>query len=221
MHVILMGAQGAGKGTQAERVAPRFNLAHVSSGELFRTAIGRGTEMGLLVNGFLDRGELVPDELTIGVVTSRIAEIAEAGVHVGALLDGFPRTRPQAVGLDKALSLRGSKITAVVEIHVPRAMLVRRLAGRWICPNCGATYHAKFQPPTVPGVCDRCGSLLTQRADDTEEAIERRLDTYFRETEPLLNFYAEQGLLRRIDGDQRIDEVTEQISTAITAAAAV
>lgn len=221
MHVILMGAQGAGKGTQAERVAPRFNLAHVSTGELFRSAIGHGTEMGALVKGFLDRGELVPDEVTIGVVTTRIADIAEAGANVGALLDGFPRTRPQAVGLDEALSLRGSKITAVVEIHVPRAMLVRRLAGRWICPNCGATYHGEFHPPRAPGVCDRCGSTLIQRADDTEEAIERRLDTYFRETEPLLSFYAEQGLLKRIDGDQGIDEVTEQISAAIAAAAAV
>lgn len=219
MHVILMGAQGAGKGTQADRIAPRFNLAHVSTGELFRSEIGRGTEMGARVKGYLDRGELVPDSVTIGVVTTRIAEIADAGIQVGALLDGFPRTQVQATGLNEALAAGGSEITVVVEIHVPRNMLVRRLAGRWICPNCGATYHDAFHPPKLSGVCDRCGSPLIQRADDTKEAIERRLDTYFRETEPLLSFYAAQGLLKRIDGDQGIDEVTEQISAAIIAGA--
>jgi adenylate kinase len=219
-----MGAQGAGKGTQAERIAPRFSLVHLSTGDLFRAAIAAGNELGVLAKGYLDRGELVPDEVTIGIVDTRLAEIAAdhaAGSPTrGALLDGFPRTPGQAAGLDAALAKRGESIDAVIEIDVPLEKLVARLSGRWICPNCGATYHAEFNPPTVAGTCDRCGSALIQRADDTPEAIQRRLDLYFEQTEPLLAYYRDRGLLRRVDGDGEIEAVTVAIAEAITHGAA-
>lgn len=216
MHVILMGAQGAGKGTQAERIAPRYNLAHLSTGELFRAAVASGTELGILAKGYLDRGELVPDAVTIGIVDAKLLEIATGSpARSGALFDGFPRTAAQAAGLDEALARRGERITAVVEIFVPREKLVFRLSGRRICPNCGATYHMEFNPPRQEGICDRCGSGLVQRPDDTADAIARRLDIYFAQTEPLLNYYEERGLLRRIDGDREIDQVTESIAAAI------
>lgn len=216
MHVILMGAQGAGKGTQAERIAPRFQLAHLSTGELFRAAVSSGTELGVLAKGYLDRGELVPDAVTIGIVDAKLQAIAANEPSLqGALFDGFPRTAAQAGGLDDALAVRGESVTAVVEIHVPREKLVARLSGRWICPNCGATYHIEFNPPAVAGVCDRCGHQLTQRKDDTPEAITRRLDIYFEQTEPLLAYYEARGLLQRVDGDQQIDAVTEAIVAAI------
>lgn len=220
MHVILMGAQGAGKGTQAERIAPRFGLVHLSTGELFRAAVAAGTELGLLAKGYLDRGELVPDGVTIGIVDAKLLEIATGQPDKsGALFDGFPRTAAQAEGLDEVLAKRAEAITAVIEIHVPREKLVARLAGRRICPNCGATYHLEFNPPAVEGVCDRCGHALIQRPDDTPEAITRRLDIYFEQTAPLLDYYQQRGLLHRVDGDRPIDAVTEAIAATIQHAA--
>jgi len=223
MHVILMGAQGAGKGTQAERLAPRFRLVHLSTGELFRAAVAGGTALGQLAKGYLDSGELVPDEVTIRIVDARLTDIVD-GTHVadgvrGALFDGFPRTSTQAEGLDVALATRGERIAAVVEIDVPREQLARRLSGRLVCPVCGATYQIDFNPPVQEGVCDRCGSLLVQRADDTPEAIGRRLDIYFAQIEPLLAYYAERGLLTRVNGDQSIDKVTKALVSAIESAA--
>lgn len=219
MHVILMGAQGAGKGTQAERIAPRFQLAHLSTGELFRAAVANGTELGVLAKGYLDRGELVPDDVTIGIVDNKLQEIsAEQPELQGALFDGFPRTAAQAEGLDRALAKRDERIGAVIEVSVPRDKLVARLAGRRVCSICGATYHIEFNPPAREGVCDRCGGELIQRKDDTPEAINRRLETYFAQTEPLLAYYQERGLLTRVDGDRPIDEVTDGIAAAIDAA---
>lgn len=218
MHVILMGAQGAGKGTQAERIAPEFNLAHLSTGELFRAAVAAGTELGTLAKGYLDRGELVPDAVTVGIVDDRLGEIAAAGERSGALFDGFPRTSAQAAGLDDALAVRGDSIAAVVEIDVPREMLVARLAGRRVCPACSATFHLEFNPPAVAGVCDRCGTKLIQRQDDTPEAISRRLDIYFEQTAPLLDYYQQRGLLTKVDGNLPIDDVSERIASAIRAA---
>jgi adenylate kinase len=216
MHVILMGAQGAGKGTQAERIDPRYNFAHLSTGELFRAHIASGSELGKLAKGFLDRGELVPDEVTIGIVDARLREISQGDEHLdGALFDGFPRTAAQAQGLDKVLASRGEQIDSVVEIFVPRDKLVRRLAGRRICPKCGATFHLEFNPPKVDEVCDRCGTKLIQRPDDTPDAINRRLDIYFSQTEPLLEYYRSRGVLKRVDGDQQIDDVTRAIDDAI------
>lgn len=220
MHVILMGAQGAGKGTQAERIAPRYRLAHLSTGELFRTAVANGTELGLLAKGYLDRGELVPDDVTLGIVDAKLLEISTAKPELqGALFDGFPRTAAQAEGLDIALARRDERIAVVIEVSVPREKLVARLAGRRVCSNCGATYHIDFNPPRQEGVCDRCGGTLVQRQDDTPEAITRRLETYFAQTEPLLSYYQARGLLRRVDGDRPIDEVTDGIAAAIDAAA--
>lgn len=218
MHVILMGAQGAGKGTQAERIAPRYRLAHLSTGELFRTAVANGTELGLLAKGYLDRGELVPDDVTIGIVDAKLQEISVGQPELeGALFDGFPRTAAQAEGLDRALERRNERIGAVIEVSVPRDRLVTRLSGRRVCPQCGATYHVEFNPPRQPGVCDRCGAALIQREDDTPEAIARRLETYFAQTAPLLSYYERRGLLSRVDGDRPIDEVTEAIAAAIDA----
>jgi adenylate kinase len=188
----------------------------LSTGELFRNAVDSGNELGVLAKGYLDRGELVPDQVTIGIVDAKLGEIASpASGYQGALLDGFPRTPAQAHGLDEALAVRNERVAAVVEIHVPREKLEARLAGRWVCPNCGATYHVRFNPPAVAGVCDRCGSMLIQRKDDTPEAIARRLDIYFGQTAPLLAYYEARGLLHRVDGDQEIDAVTEAIVVAI------
>jgi adenylate kinase len=219
MHVILMGAQGAGKGTQAERIAPRYGLAHLSTGELFRAAVANGTELGMLAKGYLDRGELVPDDVTIGIVDNKLQEIATGQPELqGALFDGFPRTRAQAEGLDAALARRDERIGTVVEVSVPREKLVERLAGRRVCSNCGATYHMEFNPPSNDNICDRCGSPLIQRDDDTPAAINRRLETYYAQTEPLLAYYQERGLLSRVNGDRPIDEVTDGIASAIDAA---
>jgi adenylate kinase len=218
MHIILMGAQGAGKGTQAALIAPRYRLAHLSTGELFRHAVANGTELGLLAKQYLDRGELVPDAVTVGIVDNKLSEIS-AGLNElqGALFDGFPRTAAQAAGLDKALAKRDERIDRVIEIAVPRDKLEARLSGRWSCPNCGATYHMEFNPPQNDKVCDRCGFGLSQRADDTAEAIKRRLDIYFEQTEPLLAYYESRDLLSRVDGDQTIDEVSASIAAAIDA----
>lgn len=219
MHVILMGAQGAGKGTQAERIAPRYRLAHLSTGELFRAAVASGSGLGVLAKGFLDRGELVPDDVTIGIVDDKLQEIASRlPDYQGALFDGFPRTPAQAEGLDQALERRGQRIAAVIEISVPRDKLITRLAGRRVCQQCGATYHVEFNPAARDGVCDRCGGVLIQRQDDTPAAIERRLETYFAQTEPLLAYYQERGLLSKVDGDRQIDDVTDGIVAAIDAA---
>jgi adenylate kinase len=218
MHIILMGAQGAGKGTQAERIAPHYNLAHLSTGDLFRSEIASGSELGNLAKGFLDRGELVPDDVTIGIVDAKLRDIATGDQsRDGALFDGFPRTAAQAEGLDNLLAGRGEEIASVVEIFVPREKLIQRLSGRRICPQCGATYHLEFNPPKVDEMCDRCGARLIQRPDDTPEAINRRLDIYFSQTESLLDYYKSRGVLRRVDGDLPIDEVTRAIFDSIDA----
>jgi adenylate kinase len=216
MHVILMGAQGAGKGTQAERIAPRYKLAHLSTGDLFRAAVANDTELGRLAKGYLDRGELVPDDVTIGIVDEKLQDIADHAPEVkGALFDGFPRTAAQAEGLDRLLAKRSEPISSVIEVSVPREKLVSRLAGRRVCQNCGATYHVEFNPPSQEGICDRCGGPLIQRLDDTPEAINRRLDIYFAQTEPLLDYYKARGLLKRVNGDRPIDKVTDAIAAAI------
>lgn len=215
MHVILMGAQGAGKGTQAERLAPRLHLVHLSTGDLFRAEIRSESELGKRLAGILERGELVPDQLTLDIVDGRLTAIAGDPDRSGALFDGFPRTLAQAEGLDLMLRQRGEEIGAVVEIAVPRHLLVERLAGRRICPVCGTTYHVIFNPPAVDSVCDREGATLVQRPDDTPEAIERRLDLYFELTAPLLSYYESRGLLRRVDGDQSIDGVTDAIASVV------
>lgn len=211
-HVLIMGPQGAGKGTQAAVVAPRLGLAHVSTGDLFREVMAGGSPLGDEIRGYYDRGALVPDELTIRMLLDRIDQLRGEHPEIhGALLDGFPRNQAQATALEAALAARGERLAGVISIEVPRAVLIERLSGRLICPNCGATYHREFNPPRVPGVCDACGAALTQRSDDTPEAVARRLAIYDEQTQPVLDYYARQGLILPVNGDRPIDEVATAI----------
>ena len=223
MYVILMGPQGSGKGTQAGRLAPRLGLVPIATGELFRGAIAADTPLGRRIKDIYDRGELVPDDLTVRLVEEKLDEVArqqELGEAVrGALFDGFPRTRAQAEALDATLARRSATISVVIRIEVPFETLVARLAGRRVCKRCGAVYHVDFNPPSRPGICDRCGGEVMQREDDRAEAVEKRLSLYFRETEPLLTYYRERGILAAVDGNQPIDVVTEDIARAVAVAA--
>lgn len=218
-HVILMGPQGSGKGTQSQRIREKLDLASVATGELFRSAIKSGSELGQRIKAIYDRGELIPDDLTIALVEERLDQIArqrsETGSPAGGLYDGFPRTAAQADALDAALARRGETITAVIAIDVPRETLVERLAGRRVCAVCGRVYNVISDPPSVPERCDVDGGELVQRADDTPEAVAKRLDLYEVETAPLLERYERRGVLVRVDGDQPIDDVTDAIVAAI------
>ncbi len=211
-HVIVMGPQGAGKGTQAAVVAPRLGLAHVATGDLFREVMASDTDLGKEVRSYYDRGALVPDDLTIRMLMERVDDVLQGDPNLrGMLLDGFPRNQVQAEALDAALRDRGDRLAAVVHVDVPREILMDRLTGRLICPSCGATYHRVFNPPKNEGVCDVCGSQLTQRSDDTPEAVERRLSIYYEQTAPVLAYYRNADLLIDIDGDRPIDEVSSSI----------
>lgn len=219
MHVILMGPQGSGKGTQAERLGPRLGLVHTSTGDLFRAAIAAETPLGRRIKDAYDRGELIADEITNGLVEERLDEIARRrklgeGVH-GALFDGFPRNRIQAEALDAALLDRREPLSAVVQLQVPPEVLIARLAGRRVCEQCGAIYHIETNPPKRPGICDRCGGRVMQREDDTPAAIKRRLDTYFEQTEPLLAYYRDRGLVLMVRADRPIEAVTDAIIEAL------
>lgn len=216
-HVVLIGPQGSGKGTQAARIAPRLRLVHVATGDLFRQLMTRDDELAREVRTYYDRGALVPDELTLRVLLQRLDELEREGAEAfrGALLDGYPRNRAQAEALDQVLRERRDSIAAVVHLAVPRVVLIERLSGRLICPQCGATYHIRFSPPKIAGQCDRCGSALIQRSDDTPEAIAWRLETYEQQTAPLLDYYRARGLVVDIDGNQPIYVVTEAILAAL------
>jgi adenylate kinase len=203
-----MGLPGAGKGTQAEKIVEKYGIPHISTGDMFRTAIKEGTELGLEAKSFMDKGELVPDEVTIGIVRERLSK---EDCHKGFLLDGFPRTVAQADALENMLSDLGKKIDYVINIDVDKGILMERLTGRRICKNCGATYHLVFNPPSEMGVCDRCGGELYQRADDNEETVQNRLDVNIKQTQPLLSFYEEKGYLRNINGQQDIKQVFADI----------
>ena len=219
MYVILMGPQGSGKGTQAARLAPRLGLALIATGELFRSAIAAKTPLGKEVKAIYDRGELVPDEITVGLVEEKLNDIGrerDLGEAVGgALFDGFPRNRSQAEALDAALAKRDAAINVVVQIEVPLETLIARLAGRRVCKRCGHVYHVEFNPPKRSGVCDVCGGEVVQREDDQPGPIKRRLDDYFAQTEPLLAYYRERGLVTRVNGNQPIERVTDEIVRAI------
>lgn len=208
MNLVLMGLPGAGKGTQADKIVVKYNIPHISTGDMFRAAIKGETELGLKAKSFMDKGELVPDEVTIGIVRERLSK-DDCGK--GFLLDGFPRTVAQAEALDTMLTDLGKKIDFVINIDVDQSILMERLTGRRICKNCGATYHLVFNPPSQEGVCDRCGGELYQRADDNAETVQNRLDVNIQQTKPLLNFYEDKGYLRNINGQQDIDKVFADI----------
>jgi adenylate kinase len=214
-----MGAQGSGKGTQAAQVASRAHLVHLSTGDLFRAAIATGDALGMEIKAIYDRGDLIPDDLTLRLVDERLNEIARESSGgkpaVGALFDGFPRTAGQAEGLDRMLESRGEAIAAVVLISVPREALERRLSGRRVCPNGHGPFHVEFSPPKVDGICDVCGAELIQRDDDKPEAIQRRLTNYFAQTEPLIDYFRAAGVLVEINGDQQVDTVTAEIIAAL------
>lgn len=207
---LVLGKQGAGKGTQAMRLAAHFDVPHISTGDMFRAAVRSGTEFGRKAKTFMDRGELVPDEVVIGVVAERLAQ--DDTVNRGFVLDGFPRTRSQAEELERVLVPEG--LDAAIDIEVPTAVVLHRLSGRRVYKACGATYHVDA-PPQVDWVCDRDGGEVVQREDDTEAAISRRLELYEREAGPLMDYYDALGLLVRADGEGTVEEVFERVMKSI------
>lgn len=207
-----MGLPGAGKGTQAEKIVQKYGIPHISTGDMFRAAIKGETELGLKAKSFMDKGELVPDEVTIGIVRERLSK---DDCEKGFLLDGFPRTVAQADALEDILSDLNKKIDYVINIDVDQSILMERLTGRRICKDCGATYHLVFNPPAKDGVCDRCGGELYQRADDNEATVQNRLDVNIKQTKPLLDFYETKGYLRNIDGQQDINKVFSDLDVLL------
>jgi adenylate kinase len=215
MNLILTGLPGAGKGTQGEKIIDTYGIPHISTGDMLREAMAEGTETGKLAKGYIDAGNLVPDEVIIAVVRERLGK---ADAAKGFLLDGFPRTVEQAVALDEIMKDLGKKIDAVLDIDVDPCILMERLTGRIICRECGATYHKVFNPPTVEGTCDRCGSHdFYQRSDDTPEAVENRLAVNIKNGEPIKEFYRNAGKLNSIDGARDIDVVFADVKAVIDA----
>ncbi len=212
MYVILLGLPGAGKGTQAARLTETLGLAHITTGELFRENIRLGTELGLKAKPYYDAGQLVPDQLTIGMLMERIGQ---PDCSRGCLFDGFPRTLEQAKALDQALARRGAGIDRAIYISVPTEELVRRLAGRWSCPQCGAIYHESSSPPKAAGACDSCGAQLTQRSDDRPDVVRTRLEVNLAQLETLLEYYRQKGKLVEIDGERDVEAVGEDVTALL------
>ncbi|KMM36069.1 adenylate kinase [Guptibacillus hwajinpoensis] len=208
MNLVLMGLPGVGKGTQAEKIVEKYGIPHISTGDMFRAAIKEGTPLGLKAKEFMDSGNLVPDEVTIGIVRERLGK---DDCEKGFLLDGFPRTVAQADALEEILSDLEKKLDYVINIAVEEDQLMQRLTGRRVCRNCGATYHAIFNPPKEEGVCDKCGGELYQRDDDKEETVRTRLEVNKQQQQPLLTFYEGKGYLKTIDGNKDINEVFEDV----------
>jgi len=212
MYIIFLGAPGAGKGTQAAELARELKLVHIATGDLFRQALEQGTELGLAAKSYMEKGVLVPSQITISMALERLSAPDCAG---GAILDGFPRNLEQAEALDKALAQEGKAIDKVVYIKVSEEELLKRISGRWICRRCQAPYHATDSPPRVPGKCDKCGGELYQRPDDNETSVKKRLEVYFAETAPLIDYYTQGGKLLEIDGEGGVAEVARRIKTAL------
>ncbi len=211
-YVILLGPPASGKGTQAARLKEYLGVPHIASGDLFRYNLKNETELGLKAKEYMDRGALVPDDITIGMVLDRLSR---PDCEEGALFDGFPRTLPQAKALDEALAEQGEKLDRVLNIQVPDEELVERVSGRRICRTCGEPYHIKYKKPEKEGVCDLDGGELYQRDDDKPETVRKRIKVYWEQTSPLIDYYRAKGILRDIDGDQPIDEVTEALKEAM------
>ena len=208
MRLVLMGAPGAGKGTQADVMAKKLFVPHISTGDIFRAAMKAGTEMGKLAEQYISKGQLVPDEVTLGIVTDRLEE---ADCKDGFILDGFPRTIAQADGLQEYLASVNRPLDAVINIDVDLNSLVDRLTGRRVCRGCGASFHLMYNPPAKEGVCDECGGELYQRKDDSEDTIKNRLNVYVENSKPLIEYYAAKDLLMEVDGNQAINDVLTAI----------
>ncbi len=208
MNIILMGLPGAGKGTQASEIVKKFPIPHISTGDMFRKAIKDETDLGKEAKSYMDRGELVPDEVTVGIVKERISE---DDAKKGFLLDGFPRTIDQAESLSQIMSELDREIDAVINIEVPEEELMNRLTGRRICEKCGTTYHLVFNPPKVDGICDIDGGKLYQREDDNPDTVSNRLSVNVKQSKPILEYYNNKGVLKNIDGSKDIDEVTKDV----------
>jgi adenylate kinase len=214
MHIIMLGAPGAGKGTQADILSKEMNLPHIASGDLFRQALEERTEVGLLAKSYMDKGELVPDEVAIKMI---LGKINQPDCTSGCLLDGFPRTLHQAQVLDKALKEQGKSIDKAIYIEVPNEELVKRLSGRWLCRVCQTPYHIISSPPKTPGKCDKCGGELYQRSDDREETVNDRLGVFFAQTVPILDYYKKQNKLIKVNGNLGMQGVASEIISAIKA----
>ena len=208
MKLIMLGAPGAGKGTQAKRIAAKYGIPHISTGDIFRANIKNGTELGKKAQTYMDQGLLVPDELVCDLVVDRIQQ---SDCEKGYVLDGFPRTIPQAEALTAALEKLGTGIDYAINVEVPDANILNRMGGRRACLGCGATYHVEFNPPKQEGVCDTCGAELVLRDDDKAETVKKRLDVYHEQTQPLIDYYCGKKLLIEIDGTKSMDEVTEAV----------
>ena len=209
MKVVMLGAPGAGKGTQAKKIAAKYSIPHISTGDIFRANIKNGTELGKKAKTYMDQGLLVPDELVVDLVVDHVNQEDCAN---GYVLDGFPRTIPQAEALTKALAGQGQKLDYAIDVDVPDENIVRRMGGRRACVGCGATYHLEYAPPKQEGICDTCGGELILRDDDKPETVTKRLGVYHEQTQPLIDYYTNAGILKRVDGTVDIDEVFQAIT---------
>lgn len=214
MKIIMLGAPGAGKGTQAKKIADKYGIPHISTGDIFRANIKGGTELGMKAKSYMDQGQLVPDDVTIGMLLDRISE---ADCANGYVLDGFPRTIPQAESLTKALDGRGEKMDYAIDVDVPDEAIVNRMAGRRACLACGATYHIVYNAPKTEGVCDVCGEKLVLRDDDKPETVQKRLTVYHDQTQPLIEYYHKAGILVTVDGTKDLNEVFADIVNVLGA----
>ena len=212
MKIIMLGAPGAGKGTQAKRIAEKFGIPHISTGDIFRANIKNGTELGKEAKKYMDEGKLVPDELTVRILLDRVKD---ADCSTGYVLDGFPRTIPQAEVLDSELAKLNEKVDYAVDVDVPDENIVKRMSGRRACLNCGATYHLEYLKPAKDGVCDKCGSELVLRDDDKPETVNKRLKVYHEQTQPLIDYYSKKQILHTVDGTVDPDEVFKAIEAIL------